>query len=111
MRKPKNFPKTQIVKNDTIEAKSLMVKLREITNEKEPIPVDAEIPRVYTHRNEGVLPGHDIRSDKFEIAREAKEKINKYKASEWAKGNFVPEIDVPTPEDKKKTFGRNDETE
>lgn len=92
MHKPYYKPKTQISHNDSFEGKTIEEELRVIKNNKEPIA--QVMPLAYTDRKDGVKAGFDIRSDKIEIARQAKEKIGEFKASEWAKGNFVPEIDV-----------------
>ena len=92
MRKPKHYPKTLIEHNDSYEGLTIEEELRKIKAEDQPI--GQVLPLAYTDRKDGVLPAYDIRSDKMEIAREAKEKIGAHKASEWAKGNFVPEMDV-----------------
>lgn len=92
MRKPNYKPKTLIIHNDSFEGKTIEEELRIIKSNNEPI--GQVMPLAYTDRKDGVLAGYDIRTDKMEIAREAKEKIGEFKASEWAKGNFVPEVDV-----------------
>lgn len=55
------------------EAEGLEVKLRRITETNEPLAGD--IPIVYTRKTDGVLPAYDIRTDRFEIAREAMSKV------------------------------------
>lgn len=92
MRKPTYKQKTLIAHNDSFEGKTIEEELRIIKSNNEPI--GQVMPLAYTDRKDGVLPGYDIRADKMEIAREAKEKIGEFKTSEWAKGNFVPEVDV-----------------
>lgn len=57
----------------TYEAEGLEVKLRRITETNEPLAGD--IPIVYTKKTDGVLPAYDIRTDRFEIAREAMSKV------------------------------------
>lgn len=56
------------------EAESIEEKMRRVTANKEPI--DATAPLIYTEEKEGVLAGYDIRTDRFEIALEAQDKIN-----------------------------------
>lgn len=107
MRKPNYIPKTQVRHNESTNGEYLEEKLRRVVAEKEKIEADVNIPLAYTHRKDGVLAGYDIRTDKFEVARETAQKVNDYKASEWAKGNFVPEVDVPTQAAKDNMFKRN----
>lgn len=72
-----------IVKNDSYEAEPLEVKLRKATEEKKPI--EAVAPMIYTEKSKGVIPEHDIRTDRFEIAQAAMEKLNSVKFAETAK--------------------------
>lgn len=72
-----------IVKNDSYEAEPLEVKLRKATEEKKPI--EAVAPMIYTEKSKGVIPEHDIRTDRFEIAQAAIEKLNSVKFAETAK--------------------------
>lgn len=76
--------KTQIYKNESEIGESIEAKLRKIFEEKEPITQKFE--RTYTNRKDGVLPEFNIRSDRFEIARVAKEKLNRYFTQKLAKG-------------------------
>lgn len=48
---------------------------------------------IYTDKRDGVMPQYDIRTDRFEIAREAKDKINKYEASQIARGENISKED------------------
>jgi len=50
-------------------------KVNRIANNKEPIRDGA--PLVYTERKDGVLPDYNIRTDRFEVAVEAMDKIHK----------------------------------
>lgn len=67
--------KTLIELAETYEAKPLERKLAEIMTTKEPI--EATSPVVYTEKKDGVLPQFDIRTDRWEIAREAMEIVSK----------------------------------
>lgn len=69
---------------NTYEAESQVQKLRRITENKEPIKDEA--PTIYTPKSKGVMPEYDIRTDRFEIAREALEKAGKAEAQRIAKG-------------------------
>lgn len=65
------------------EVESIAQKLRKITETDQPIK--EEMPTIYTEKKDGVMPAYDIRSDRFEIAREAMEKLGSVEASEIAK--------------------------
>ena len=56
-----------------MEAVSIEEKMRKATSSKEPIENVA--PLAYTERKDGVLPQYDFRTDRFEIARQAKDKF------------------------------------
>lgn len=44
-------------------------------------PVGNESPMIYTERNVGVLPEHNVRTDRFDIAIEAMDKVSKTKVA------------------------------
>lgn len=59
------------IKGKWFEGESIEKKISRILNNKEPIKDGA--PIIYTERKDGVLPQYDIRSDRQELAIEAKE--------------------------------------
>lgn len=62
-----------------MEGETIEQKVERIVNNKEPIKDGA--PLIYTERKEGIRPSTNIRTDRFEVAIEATEKIQKsYKA-------------------------------
>lgn len=69
---------------NTYETESQIQKLRRIVENKEPIK--DESPTIYTPKSKGVMPEYDIRTDRFEIAREALEKAGRAEAERIAKG-------------------------
>lgn len=71
-RKPK-FNTTSLSVNTSTEADHFHIKIKKMLENKEPI--EAMTPLIYTERKEGVIPQYDIRTDKFEIAREARDSI------------------------------------
>lgn len=77
-----------IVKKDSYEAEPLEVKLRRATESKEPI--EAVAPMIYTEKSKGVIPEYDIRTDRFELAQAAMEKLNSVKFSDIAKKEPIP---------------------
>lgn len=85
MRKPKFLPKTLLCINESQEGETIEEKLAKMMTEKEPISQVFE--RIYTDRKDGVMPGYNIRTDRFEVAREAKEKLSKAEKSKIAKAD------------------------
>lgn len=67
--------RTTITVNKSYEGESIEKKMARVTETKEPI--EATSPQMYTERSQGVLPETDIRTDRWEIAREAMDKVNK----------------------------------
>ena len=66
---------TNIFVNESYEAERLEFKIQKMMDAKEPI--GSEVTPLYTERKEGVLPQYDIRTDRFEIALEAMDKVSK----------------------------------
>lgn len=75
MYKIPQFPKTTIECNEAYTGETIEQKIRRITNNKEPITDGA--PLIYTERKQGIQPDYDIRTDRFDIAVEAMDKITK----------------------------------
>lgn len=65
--------KTSIEVNQSIEGETIEQKINRITVNKEPIEDTA--PIIYTDRRDGVRPEFDIRTDRFELAIEAMDKV------------------------------------
>lgn len=74
------YPIGQIKRKPDRKAESLEESLRKMIEGKEPIEGGAKIE--YTERKDGVLPQYDIRTDRFNIALEASDKVHR---SEYAK--------------------------
>lgn len=74
------IPKTTIARNESYVGETIERKMERIMNNKEPITDGA--PITYTERKDGVDPGMDIRTDRWEHAIDAKTKDAK---SELAK--------------------------
>lgn len=68
---------TTIKINQGITGETIEKKVRRILNDREPITDGA--PLIYTEREEGIKPAYDIRTDKWELAAEAMDKV----AGEW----------------------------
>ena len=67
--------KTGLTRNESLYGDTIEIKVQKIMSAKEPI-TDAS-PLVYTERKDGVMPAYDIRTDRFEIAIEAMDKVTK----------------------------------
>jgi hypothetical protein len=89
MYKTPNYSKTTLKVNQSLEGETIEQKIERVTTNKEPIKDGA--PLIYTDRNEGVLAGYNIRTDRFEIAVEAMDKIQK---SERAKRESKAKMEV-----------------
>lgn len=71
--------------NTSVEGETIEQKIERIVNNNEPIKDGA--PLIYTERKEGIRPSTNIRTDRWEIAIEATDKIAKsYQARRENKG-------------------------
>lgn len=81
MKKGIKYPKSRItVVAQWRECETIEKMLKKAIYNNEPIKATAKV--TYNDRKEGVLPQHDIRQDRFEIARMQTDKIHK---SQYAK--------------------------
>lgn len=71
--------------NLTYQAEPREVKLRKIINGEANNMEDGVFPTIYTEKKDGVKPEFDIRTDRFEIAIDAIDKINQSAANQIAK--------------------------
>lgn len=63
------------------------VKLRKIINGETNNMEDGVFPTIYTEKKDGVRPEFDIRTDRFEVAIDAIDKINQSAANQIAKSS------------------------
>ncbi len=83
----------------TVEGETLEEKIERIVANKEPITDGA--PEVFTERSEGVLSAYNIRTDRWEIACDAMNKVTgSIQAKREGKGKVV-ELDTTKKEEKK----------
>lgn len=71
---------------ETIECEqgeNILTKVRRILDENEPLTDGA--PLIYTPKKDGVRPEFDIRTDKWQTAIDAMDKVNAYKLSDYLK--------------------------
>lgn len=71
--------------NLTYQAEPREVKLRKIISGEANNMEDGVFPIIYTEKKDGVQPEFDIRTDRFEVAIDAIDKINQSAASQIAK--------------------------
>lgn len=69
----------------TYQAEPREVKLRKIISGESNSMEDGVFPTIYTEKKDGVLPEYDIRTDRFEVAIDAIDKINQSTANQIAK--------------------------
>lgn len=61
--------------NNSVEGETIEQRVEKIMTAKEPISDGSEI--IYTDRKDGVRPDYDVRSDRWDYAIEAMDKVNK----------------------------------
>lgn len=71
--------------NLTYQADPREVKLRKIISGEANNMEDGVFPTIYTEKKDGVQPEFDIRTDRFEVAIDAIDKINQSAANQIAK--------------------------
>lgn len=71
--------------NLAYQAEPREVKLRKIISGEANNMEDGVFPTIYTEKKDGVQPEFDIRTDRFEVAIDAIDKINQSAASQIAK--------------------------
>lgn len=92
-------------KNEIFEQKegeSIEQKVKRIVDEQEPIGDGA--PIIYTELKDGVRPEFNIRTDKWQIAIDAMDKVSNYEASKYLNGtnpNEGKEAKIESEEPKK----------
>lgn len=78
--------------NLTYQAEPREVKLRKIISGEANNMEDGVFPTIYTEKKDGVQPEFDIRTDRFEIAIDAIDKINQSVANQVAKSKGETEV-------------------
>ena len=78
------------------EGENILTKIRRILDENEPLTDGA--PLIYTPKEDGVRPEYDIRTDKWQIAINAMDRVNAYKLSDYTKNGKNPELKEKTEE-------------
>ena len=84
----------------TEEGETLIKKIQRILDENEPLTDGA--PMIYTPKQEGVRPECNVRTDKWDIAMKAMDRVNSYKVTEYLKEGKTEE---PNKQEKQKDEG------
>lgn len=100
MYKYRKATKTSIKQNDSYEGETIEQKIVRIMSNKEPISDGA--PLVYTDRKDGVLPDYDIRTDRFEIAVDAMDKVTRSEIAKRERRIGERTYDTMSQEEQKK---------
>lgn len=87
----------------TYQAEPREVKLRKIISGEANNMEDGVFPTIYTEKKDGVQPEFDIRTDRFEVAIDAIDKINQSAANQIAKNKGETEA--------AKDFGKGEKTD
>ena len=88
---PKRVTPTRNLQSvETFEGETIEKKIERITVNKEPITDGA--PIIYTEKKDGVLPGYNIRTDRFDIAIEAMEKAERIRTAKRAEKVDVKDV-------------------
>lgn len=80
MYKIKKNKRTSINVNESYIGESIETKIERLYSNNEPIGDSAEL--IYTERKDGVLPAYDVRTDRWDIALEAMDTVNKSKIAQ-----------------------------
>lgn len=91
---------TSLKVRNVTEGETIEEKMRRVVNNNEPITDGA--PLVYTDRKDGVLPQYDIRTDRWDVAIDAMDKVTK---TETAKREARMKVVKDEPEEKKDDGG------
>ena len=84
---------TKMRVNTSIEGETIEMKVRRIVDNKEPITDGA--PLIYGPKGK-IMAGHNIRTDRFEIAVEATDAINKATIAKGSEVTLETKVDTDT---------------
>lgn len=90
MKKVSITPRSQLKSVETYEGETIEQKIRRILDENEPIKDGA--PIIYTEKKDGVLPAYNIRTDRWEIAIDAMDKVSSYEASKYLRDGNIQDL-------------------
>jgi hypothetical protein len=100
MKKPIANKGTSLRVNKSYEGETIEQKVERITQNGEPIKDGA--PLIYTDRKDGVQAGYNIKTDRFEVAVEAMDKVHK---SDIARRDNKPKMEIVKDAESESTQG------
>lgn len=95
------YEKTTLEVDASYEGERIEQKVQRILNEKEPIKDGA--PIIYTDRKDGVQPSFNIRTDRFEVAIDAMDKVHNSHLAKRAERAKV--VDIKTGKEEEGNLG------
>jgi len=104
---PRMF-KTLIKGDKPTEGETIEQKVRRLIENKEPIKDGS--PLLYTDRSKGVDPAHNIRTDRWEIATDAMDKVHKSKLAKRDDKGGKEDAKIIEMKDNKKNDGGAEST-
>ena len=93
-----NYGKSYLESSNTTEGETIESKIERIVNNNAPITDGA--PTIYTERKSGVVAAYNIRTDRWEVATEAMDKVS---GSIQAKRDAKGKVSKPKEESKSET--------
>lgn len=91
------YMKSKIASIKTVEGETIEQKVERIVNNKEPIKDGA--PEIYTERKQGVVQAYNIRTDRWEVAINAMDKVQKSLAAK--REEYYKSKEEPKKEERK----------
>lgn len=89
MYKIPNFKRSSVRENNSTEGEPIEIKIERAIENKEKLEGDA--PLIFTEKSDGVNAGYNIRTDRFEIALDGIDKMQKsYRARREETAKIVP---------------------
>lgn len=88
-------PKTSINQYNGFIGERIEDRVRRMVYNQEPMGDGS--PLIYHDRKKGVMPEHNIRTDRFEVAIDSLDKLSTKKLTERTKMTIVPKEDKPEP--------------
>ncbi len=96
--------RSRIARVEVLEGETIEDKVERLVENKEPIKDGA--PEIYTERKDGVLSAYNIRTDRWEIAAEAMDKIEASRVAKRENTGKVVDMEGKEKTEETKTEGK-----
>lgn len=107
MYKIPHYPRTQLKGAEKLEGERIETKVQRMLKNKEPIKDGA--PLIYTERKDGILAAYNIRTDRWEVAAEAMDKIAMSKIAARESKPDAKVVDIQKDREPEPTHGKTGE--